>query len=558
MARKIYNISSVGLRGKVYAIRTANLHLAPCTLHSALLNNLSSLLTLLFFVMIPANAQMMGGFGMMPNVKPEYTAPLKVEGGMIKGQMIGDVEVYKGVPFAAPPVGELRWKAPQKVEKWSGVRDATQFAKSPIQGNVFPGGNSEDCLYLNIWTPAKRDGKKDLPVVVWIYGGGFMSGSTSFYDGTLFAKEGIIFVSIAYRVDKMGFLALPELSAENSHGVSGNYGLLDQIEALKWIQRNIGQFGGDKKKVTIYGESAGGQSVSMLCASPLAKGLFRGAICSSGGSFSPAREKMYSGENVKSLATEEKDGLEYADHLGAHSLKELRAMDASAFTTPWPERCAWPNIDGYVIPTDQFTLYEQGKYNDVAVLIGYNSDEGASFNPTNVPSQHIADVIERYGEQWGKKLLAAYPITDSGVPWTGRNLMRDVSFGWHIWSWARLQSRTGKSPVYYYFFDQHPDYPKESPMYDHGSGHGADYPYVFRMMFPGRSSEEDIKMSETMFRYWTNFIKTLNPNADGLPTWPTFNEATENVMILSGTPHVGGVPDKASMEVLDGYFKSRR
>ena len=224
---------------------------------------------------------------------------VKVTGGTIQGTVLEDMTVYKGIPFAAPPVGELRWKAPQPVVGWKGVLECKEFAPNPMQGNGE--GCSEDCLYLNVWTPATSP-KDKLPVMVWIYGGGFAGGATSYYDGALLARKGVILVSVAYRVGKLGFLSLPELSAENPNGVSGNYGLLDQIAGLQWVKDNIAKFGGDPENVTIFGESAGGISVSMLCASPLAKSLFKRAISQSGGSFGPTNPQSYPGENMQTLA----------------------------------------------------------------------------------------------------------------------------------------------------------------------------------------------------------------------------------------------------------------
>ena len=292
---------------------------------------------------------------------------VKVEGGWIQGTVTKDLTVFKGIPFAAPPVGDLRWKAPQPVEKWEGVKQTTKFAPAPMQGGNPPSGKSEDCLYLNVWTPAKSADEK-LPVLVWIYGGGFSFGSTAepVYNGENLAKKGVILVSIAYRVGQLGFLALPELNAENPHHVSGNYGLLDQIAGLKWIQNNIAAFGGDPGKVTIFGESAGGISVSMLCASPLAKGLFQGAISESGGSFGPTRPTTYPGENMKTLKEAEVDGEAYVKKAGVSSIAELRKIEADKLPMGFGMGSAWPIVDGYVIPDDQYKLYKAGKYNDVS------------------------------------------------------------------------------------------------------------------------------------------------------------------------------------------------
>ncbi|MEO7992054.1 MAG: carboxylesterase family protein, partial [Chryseolinea sp.] len=227
---------------------------------------------------------------------------VKVDEGLLQGVNKNNLSIYKGIPFAAPPVGDLRWRAPQPAEKWEGIKQALEFGPAPMQGGNPSAGKNEDCLYLNVWTPAKSAGEK-VPVLVWIYGGGFSFGSTSepVYDGEALASKGVVLVSIAYRVGQLGFLAHPELSAENASHVSGNYGLLDIIAGLKWIQKNIEAFGGDPSKVTIFGESAGGIAVSMLCASPLAKGLFHGAISQSGGSFGPPRPTTYPGENMKRL-----------------------------------------------------------------------------------------------------------------------------------------------------------------------------------------------------------------------------------------------------------------
>ncbi|MBN1927549.1 MAG: carboxylesterase family protein [Prolixibacteraceae bacterium] len=484
---------------------------------------------------------------------------VKVEQGIIEGSIEDGLRIFKGVPFAAPPVGELRWKAPQPAEKWEGIKETREFAPSPMQGGNPPGGKSEDCLYLNIWTPAISANEK-LPVLVWIYGGGFSFGATSYYDGALLAKKGVILVSVAYRVGQLGFLAHPELSAENPNHVSGNYGLLDQIAGLQWIQDNIAAFGGDPKKVTIFGESAGGISVSMLCASPLAKGLFHGAISQSGGSFGPTRPTTYPGENMKTLKQAEADGEAYAKTHGASTIAELRKLDAEELVPAgWTMPGGWPIVDGYVIPGNQFTLYEEGKYNDVPVLIGYNSDEGASFSREKTPEAYYAGVRARYGK-FADDLIKAYPAGENSVPKTARDLMRDAAFGWHTWSWARLQAATGKSKVFYYYFDQHPDYPEDSPQYGYGSPHGQEVAFVFGLNPDDQNANEsDLALSEEMGTYWTNFAKYGDPNGEGVPEWPSYTNERPKVMYLTGpTPFIGDVPGVESLEVLDGYFEWRR
>ena len=385
----------------------------------------------------------------------QQPTPIKVEEGLLQGRYEDGLTVYKGVPFAAPPVGDLRWRAPQPAAKWEGIKQADKFASAPMQSWGSPSGKSEDCLYLNVWSPAKS-ADDHIPVFVWIYGGGFNGGSTSepTYSGEKLAKKGVVLVSIAYRVGQLGFMAHPELSAESPHHVSGNYGLLDMIAALKWIKKNITAFGGDSKKVTIFGESAGGIAVSMFCASPLAKGLFEGAISESGGSFGSPRSTTYPGENMKLLSKAEQDGLAYTKSAGVSSITELRKISADKL--PAIRGLAWPIIDGWVIPDDQYKLYEAGKFNDTPILVGYNSDEGASFSPPKTPEEYIASVKKRYGP-FAERLLKAYPTESTTVPKTARDLMRDAAFGWHTWSWARLESKIGKSKVYFYYFDQHPD-----------------------------------------------------------------------------------------------------
>ena len=488
----------------------------------------------------------------------QQPTPIKVEEGLLQGRYEDGLTVYKGVPFAAPPVGDLRWRAPQPAAKWEGIKQADKFASAPMQSWGSPSGKSEDCLYLNVWSPAKSADDK-IPVFVWIYGGGFNGGSTSepTYSGEKLAKKGVVLVSIAYRVGQLGFMAHPELSAESPHHVSGNYGLLDMIAALKWIKKNITAFGGDSKKVTIFGESAGGIAVSMLCASPLAKGLFEGAISESGGSFGPPRSTTYPGENMKRLADAEQAGVDYTKSAGVSSIVELRKIPADKL--PAIRGLAWPIIDGWVIPDDQYKLYEAGKFNDTPILVGYNSDEGASFSPPKTPEEYIASVKKRYGP-FAERLLKAYPTDSVTVPKTARDLMRDAAFGWHTWSWARLESKIGESKVFYYYFDQHPKYPKGSPRYGYGSPHGQEVAYVFEHLNSSDTNltKSDFQISEDMAMYWTNFAKYGDPNGNGVPKWPAFSDANPVVMYFSQTPHTGAVPSADALKVLDGYFKWRR
>ncbi|MEN6427391.1 MAG: carboxylesterase family protein [Phycisphaerales bacterium] len=500
-------------------------------------------------------AVLCSGFGFA-----QQSAPVQIEGGMVQGTSEEGLTVYRGIPFAAPPVGDLRWRAPQPVAKWEGVRPANTFAPGPMQGGNPPSGKSEDCLYLNIWTPAKSADDR-IPVLVWIYGGGFGGGATSErnYSGENLAKKGVVLVSIAYRVGQLGFLAHSELSAESPNHVSGNYGLLDMIAGLQWVQKNIAAFGGDPGKVTIFGESAGGIAVSMLCASPLAKGLFHGAISQSGGSFGPPRPTTYLGENLRRLADAERLGQAYAEKAGAASIGELRRIAADKLPDGWGLGVSWPIIDGWVVPDDQVKLYEAGRFNDTPILVGYNSDEGASFTRTRDPQAYIDGVKQRYG-LFAERLLKAYPVGSDTVPKTARDLARDAAFGWHTWIWARLQAERGKSKAYYYYFDQHPDYPPDSPRAGYGSPHGQDVPYVFQHLDSSnpRTTKSDLEISEAMATYWTNFAKAGHPNGDGVPHWPAFSDTNPVVMHFQQTPRTGSVPSTESLKVLDAYFAWRR
>jgi para-nitrobenzyl esterase len=482
--------------------------------------------------------------------------PVKTDLGLVQGTAEDGLTVYRGIPFAAPPVGDLRWRAPRPAAKWEGVRQTTKFGPKPIQGTRTGSDMSEDCLYLNVWTPAKSAGDR-IPVLVWIYGGGFGAGATSDpnYSGEKLAKKGVVLVSIAYRVGSLGFLAHPEPSAESPNHVSGNYALLDMIAGLQWVQKNIVAFSGDPNKVTIFGESAGGIAVSMLCASPLAKGLFHGAISQSGGSFGPPRPTTFPGENMKRLSDAERDGEAFAKNADVSSVMELRKIAPDKL----PAGRGWPIIDGWVIPDDQHKLYEAGKYNDTPILVGYNSDEGASFSPPKTPEDYITGVKNRYGK-FADDLIKAYPVATNFVPKTARDLARDAAFGWQTWSWARLAAQTGKSKVFYYYFDQHPDYPESSPRFGYGSPHGQDVAYVFQHLNlrSPQTTKSDLEISDVMSTYWVNFAKHGDPNGEGVPAWPPFSDGNPQVTYFSQTPHVGPVPSAESLKALDAYFAWRR
>lgn len=506
------------------------------------------------------------------NVFPQNkkTAIVKVDGGQIEGSLENGVAVYKGIPYAAPPTGDLRWKSPQPVLPWEGVRQANKYGnacpqlKLPVKGFI-NADMSEDCLYLNVWTPENAAGKK-LPVMVWIYGGGFFIGSSSnsVYTGEQFAKRDVIMVSFEYRLGTLGFLAHPELSAESPNHVSGNYGLLDQIAALQWVQRNIKAFGGDPDCVTIFGQSAGGQSVSMLAASPLTKGLFHRAICQSGGSFGPVK-KIKESDCMQSLEGAEEDGLKFAQRRGANSLAELRKLDADKTIMNIGVDTFWPIAEGYVIKDDQYKLYQAGNYNDIPVLIGYNSNDGSMFaNSEKMPDGYKAFLINRFGSL-ADKIQEFYPEGDNNATMQSKaNIYRDSYFGWYTYAWAHLQTKTGKSKVYVYYFDQ--EQPKMNPFYygflkPVGVPHAGEIPYVFNHMDSDTSIHFETnhrKLAENIIIYWTNFARTGNPNGKGLPVWPAYKENQPMVMNLGDSSAPKPFPNLEAIKIIDQYYSSKR
>lgn len=477
-----------------------------------------------------------------------------VTGGTVEGTVSDGLSIYLGIPFAAPPVGDLRWKAPQPVKAWAGVRKADHHGAGCMQEPGlakqmgFEGPLSEDCLFIDIWSPAKSPVEK-LPVIVWIYGGGFNSGMTGvpLYDGAHFAKQGVVFVSVSYRVGPFGFIATPELSKEG-RGASGNYGMLDMIAGLKWVKANVAKFGGDPAKVTIMGHSAGSMAVSRLTASPLAKGLFRAAIAQSGANFTPQT----------SLASAETLGAKFLAGLGANDLKAARALSADAIEKAADARGAprFPlPLDGHVVPGEQVKLWKSGRFNDTPVLIGNTSDEAVVFGPSKTtPADFEKQIRATYGSH-ADAILAAYPhATDEEASRSNKYLRRDTSFEWNMWTWARLQSAHGKGKVFNYYFDrptaQNPD----------GSGHGSEVGIVFgnEDNRPGRAAwtDEDKALSKEMQGYWVNFAKTLDPNGPGLPRWPAFSGVDPQVMRLGKVSAPGPVPNLDKMTALDAYYQA--
>lgn len=493
-----------------------------------------------------------------------------VTGGRIQGTVADGIAAFKGVPFAAAPTGDLRWKPPQPLHAWQGVRKAVAYGPSCMQGAAMLGimgagpAIGEDCLYLNVWTAAKSATERR-PVMVWIYGGGFAAGMTGIasYDGQQFARDGVVLVSIAYRVGPFGFLAHPALTREGG-GTSGNYGLLDMIAGLRWVQQNIAQFGGDPARVTIFGESAGGMAVSMLAASPAAAGLFQRAISESGGSFGPPRAGAAAGGLLPTLKSAEDFGQQFLGKLGATDLAGARALTADKLQNGLPRDALaggfWPNLDEKVLLSNQYGRYAAGKFNDTPVLIGTNSDEGALFaTPGMTPATFAAQVRSGYGAR-ADRVLGAYPhATDAEAVLAGKHLFRDTTFGWSTWAWATLQSEHGKHPAYIYYFDH------RTPQSPDGANHGSEIAFVFgNLTAPGmggvvlKPTAAEQKLSAQMHDYWVNFAANGDPNGPGLPPWPAFEVKGQQAMVLDDSTSARPLPNQPQLQALDDYFSWRR
>lgn len=482
------------------------------------------------------------------------------EQGKLEGELHNGYALYKAIPYAEAPVGPLRWHAPVKKAPWSGVYKAANWGDRPMQttdpnqgGGSLP--MSEDCLYLSVSTPAK-DKSERLPVFVNIHGGGFFTGS---YSGTQdsFVKEGIVYCSIAYRLGVFGFMAHPEAARESDRGIAGNYGMMDQIMALQWIHDNIEQFGGDPNQVTICGESAGGISVSILCASPLCKGLFQRAISESGGSLLPIRTSATSVcGSAQDMAYAQSLGTAFQQKLGCKNLKQMRKLSAEEVQSKSEYNVYWPLVDGYVITGDTYEAYLRGDYNDVDLIVGYNSDEGSLF-VHGAGMDAYRQMMQSNFPHDTEGFLKAYPATnDAEALQALRDVFRDVAFGWPSWAWATLQSRTGKSPVYFYYFDQL----SENTLMrgTRGATHVAEMPFIYGFNFGGKMSDVDAHMAQIMERYWINFIKNGNPNGPALPYWTTFGEGTSAVMHMRNGFFLAPAPNSTQNEFLERYFAGMR
>jgi para-nitrobenzyl esterase len=500
--------------------------------------------------------------------------PLRLETGQIADPAPDTfgLRVFKGIPYAAPPVGELRWKPPQPAQAWDGVRAAAEWGPRCMQSNRLGDMDplnkrmGEDCLYLNVWTPARSSGV-GLPVMVWIHGGSNLNGAGSQpeYDGSHLASKGVVVVTINYRLDVFGFLAHPELTKASGTGSSGNYGLLDQIAALKWVQKNIRAFGGDPGRVTIFGESAGAFNVSLLMASPLASGLFARAIGESGGALTPI-----AAFGPKRLQIGEQDGVKFVQSLGVNSVAELRARPAQEILEAAiknPIIYGFGVVDGYVLPEHPASLYAQGKQNDVALMLGWNADEGTLFAARSKIPADVSAYVDRIRAQFkdhADAVLKLYPpgstAEDAKASFTA--LLGDEIIAYGGWAWAERAASTGKSAVYrYYFLRRPPGAPELSihPLAAPGVFHFAEVCYAFNNLDvePDWSWEPaDRRLADVMSAYWTNFAKTGNPNGEGLPQWPAYKPGGGGVVMGLGS-ELGSDRERHRdrYEFLDTFYK---
>ena len=500
---------------------------------------------------------------------PTTTEAVRVESGLLAGVASSDgaVRAFKGVPYARPPLGPMRWHAPEPPESWSGVRPADRFGPRSVQpdrprtaiGYFGPEAESEDCLFLNVWTAA---GPSDaLPVMVWFHGGAFAvgSGALPIFDGAALARKGAVVVTVNYRLGRLGFLAHPQLTREAAYRASGNYGLLDQIAALAWVQRNIAAFGGDPGCITIFGQSAGSSSVNCLMASKLARGLFHRAIGQSGGALGKRA--------LPPLDEAERAGAAFARALGAAGIEALRARPARELQLVRPDLggrsmdtydsndataldrgTGWANLDGHILAEPVHDTFARGGENDVPLLTGSTQDEGMTLPGIATLGDYAARARAEFGAE-ADRFLALYPATnDEQALMASREATGDRTFTWENWLWARLQARNGRAKSFYYHFRRAPPRPLlpgggdlARPL---GAFHTADIPYAFNHLgardWPWQ--EADRRLAEIMSSYWLNFAKSGDPNGAGLPPWRACDGTMREVMHLGDDVAMGPVP----------------
>jgi para-nitrobenzyl esterase len=474
--------------------------------------------------------------------------PIRIESGLIAGT-VGDISIFKGIPYAAPPVGELRWKPPQPPPTWDGVREAKEFGHQCIYRGpgAFAGPGSEDCLSLNIWTPAKRPGER-LPVMVWIHGGGFQFGSGRWplFEGTALARLGVVLVTLNYRLNIFGFFSHPDLAKESPNGVSGNYGLLDQIAALKWVKNNIAKFGGDANRVTIFGESAGGSSVAYLMISPLAKGLFHRAIIESGGisSIAHLRESSYG------LQPAEDSGIKHGSQIAELRAKTVQEILASAAPADGTDifsttlRNYWPVVDGWVIPADPAEMYAAGRFHRIPLLVGTCGNEGGFF----VARRRQAEAADY--EKWVRATFLNYaPLVQQRYPISAgkeiRLLAGDIYGAAQFYYSARMVARAVSSRAVKTWMFHFTRVNPHGPFAEFGAVHTSEMAYVFGNPGAGLGSAaikiepKDREISNVMSSAWVRFAATGDPNGPRLPKWPRYRQDSEQHLEFGDTIRTG-------------------
>ena len=495
----------------------------------------------------------------VPIVAAAISDPVRIDTGLVSGVpgSSDDVRVYKAIPYAAPPVGDLRWREPRPPSHWDGVRKADEFSPVCMQQQRGPNASgpapSEDCLYLNVWTSAKSATERR-PVIVWTYGGAFTSGAGSLpmYNGDALARKGAVVVTYNYRLGIFGFLAAPELTKESGHNASGNYALMDMAAVLRWVQKNIANFGGDPKRVTIDGESAGSMLVSAMVASPQGKGLFQRAIGQSG---------AWMGINIGKMTTRaqaEENGQKMVQALGASTIAELRAKPADELLKN-SRGFFGIIVDGWYVPEDLSIAYENHKQNDVDVLVGSNRDEGTFFSrPGSGSAEQFTGSAKRRFNNMADAYLKLYPASSDTEAGASQLAAFRDEFGWQMREWAQLQSERGKAKAYLYYFTHVPPTAPGQP--SRGATHTADLAYMFDNPPPTATwTDVDKKLADTMSSYWVNFAATGNPNGKGLPEWPAYKQkkGARNI-VLGDTIMVGQGIDPARLSFYDSYYAKVR
>jgi para-nitrobenzyl esterase len=476
----------------------------------------------------------------------QATQPIMVTGGAIAGSEKDGLRTYFGVPFAAPPVGNLRWRAPKAVMPWKGVKTATEFSPACAQKvDWVAGPKSEDCLYLNIWAPEKA---VNFPVLVWIHGGAYEGGAATVpvQNGANLAKRGAIVVTLNYRLGVFGFFSHPELSKESPRHVSGNQGILDQLAALQWVKANIGKFGGDPERVTIMGGSSGAESVAVLMSSPLGKGLFQRAVAESGNDAFPINPGDM--HRFSSKAAAEANGVTLAEAAGAGHLADLRKLSVKDLQAqPWLPRVY---IDGYVLNSDMTTLFQKHLQNDVPLLAGWTAEEGKDlagiYLGTNefTAAKHVEHMTTLLGAPPSKALLAAYPGTTDAEATTSIQQLTNDWWGWRTVHWAELQAKYGHSKSYVYYFTHRPTEPETTCYWACGAGHGVELQYLFdNLDVDGRNwSQEDRQLATQLADTVIQFAKTGRPTGDGLPEWPKFDGSKGSIRTIGNETELKAHP----------------